>query len=59
MIELILRAGNESANPLETAMLLNSLSGVLMCLFFSILTVVVAVIYIKKKNANSGQNKHS
>lgn len=56
MIELILRAGSESANPLETAMLLNSLSGVLMCLFFIVLGIVVAIIYIKKKNANSGQN---
>ena len=59
MFELIVRAGNESANPLEISELLDSLAGVLMCLFFIVLAIVVTIIYIKKKNADSDRNKHS
>lgn len=57
--EMTATAGNLESNPLETAVMLDSFEGVLKWIFFSIVAIVIAIIYIKKKNANSDGNKHS
>lgn len=52
-------AGSPEANPLETAVMLDSFKGVLMWTFFIVLAIVIGliVLYIKEKNAQA--NKHS
>lgn len=58
MVEVILKIGDEKAEPLETALLINSLNGLLQSVFFIIIAISVAK-YIKNRNANSKNNKHS
>lgn len=57
--EMTATAGNLESNPLETAVMLDSFKGVLKWIFFIIVAIAIAIIYIKKKNANSDGNKHS
>ena len=59
MVELILRIGNEEADTLETAMLLNSLSSVLQWCFFIVLIIFKVIKYIKKENAPTHNKTHS
>ncbi len=58
MMEMSLTVGTDKTEPLEMAILINSMAGLVQWIFFIILTISI-VKYIKKKNANSGQNKHS
>lgn len=58
MVELSLKLEDEETNMLETAVFVNSLTNLTQWFFFIIVAVSVAK-YIKKKNANSGTNKHS
>lgn len=58
MVELSLKVGDEETDMLETALLFHSLTGLAQWIFFIIIAIIVAK-YIKKKNADSGQNKHS
>ena len=58
MVEVSLKIGDEKAEPLETALLINSLNGLLQSVFFIIIAISVAK-YIKNRNANSKHNKHS
>ena len=55
MLELCLTIGDTEANVLDTSLLILSFSNVLQWLFFIIVAIIIAK-YIKKKNANSGQN---
>ncbi len=58
MVELSLKVGDEETDALETALLFHSLTGLAQWIFLIIVAVMIAK-YIKKKNANSGTNKHS
>lgn len=58
MVAVSLKIGDEKAEPLETALLINSLNGLLQSVFFIIIAIAVAK-YIKNRNANSKNNKHS
>lgn len=62
MFQLSMTAGNSSSNPLETAVLLNSLCGVLKWIFLIISVITInnfAKSNYKKRNANPRQEKHS
>ena len=59
MVELILRVGNEEADALETAMLLNSFSSVLQWCFFVLIIIYKIIKYIKKENAPLRNKTHS
>lgn len=58
MVEMSLKVGDVDAEPLEMAILVNSIVGLVRWIFFIIVAIFVAK-YIKKKNADSGTNKHS
>lgn len=58
MIEMSFKVGDDNTEPLETAVLVNSMAGLVRWIFFIILAILVAK-YIKKKNADSWTNKHS
>ena len=59
LVELTLKAGNEQMNPLEVAVVVDSVSGLIKWLFFLVIAIFIIVKYIKEKNADSGTNKHS
>ena len=58
MMEMSLTVGNDSTEPLEMAVLINSIAGLARCIFFIIVAIGI-VRYIKKKNADHGNDKHS
>lgn len=58
MIEMSFKVGDDNTEALETAVLVNSMAGLVRWIFFIILAILVAK-YIKKKNADSWTNKHS
>ena len=58
-MELNFSIGNASSPLSEVANVLDSFGWAMMWLFFIVSAIVVAIIYIKKKNADSDRNKHS
>lgn len=58
MVEMSLTVGNDNTEPLEMAVLIYSIAGLVRWIFFIIVAIGIAR-YIKKKNADSGTNKHS
>lgn len=58
MVEMSLAVGDGNTEPLEMAVLVNSIAGLARWVFF-IFVAYICYKCIKKKNADHGDDKHS